>query len=152
MAKSKHKYKSSIQDVALIDEQIATAFLTGIVSATDRFSNNRTSSQVMTMAAQLMAAGANQQLIATELDAEIIPEPKRLSATQPAVEDAHVDPGMLAIDHSEPSPTAELPPVPSRTQSDADAQDDPDEVELPRTRGARVYSSRQYRVVVSAAD
>jgi hypothetical protein len=53
----------------LLDEQIATAFLTGIVSATDRFSNDRTSSRVMTMAAQLMAAGANQQLIAAKLQA-----------------------------------------------------------------------------------
>lgn len=55
-------------DKKLIDEQIATAFLTGIVAATDRFSNSRTSSRVMTVAAQLMAAGANQQLIATKLE------------------------------------------------------------------------------------
>ena len=54
-------------DKAGLDEQIATAFLTGIVAATDRFSNNKTSSKVMTMAAQLMAAGANQQLIASKL-------------------------------------------------------------------------------------
>ena len=54
-------------DQPVLDEQIATALLTGIVSATDRFSNNRTSSRVMTMAAQLMAAGANQQLIAAKL-------------------------------------------------------------------------------------
>lgn len=51
----------------VLDEQVATALLTGIVSATDRFSNDRTSSRVMTMAAQLMAAGANQQLIAAKL-------------------------------------------------------------------------------------
>lgn len=55
-------------DKKLIDEQVATAFLTGIVAATDRFSNSRTSSRVMTVAAQLMAAGANQQLIATKLE------------------------------------------------------------------------------------
>lgn len=55
-------------DKPVLDEQIATAFLTGIVSATDRFSNARTSSRVMTMAAQLMAAGANQQLIAAKLE------------------------------------------------------------------------------------
>ena len=55
------------EEVPLLDDQIATAFLTGIVSATDRFSNNQTSSRVMTMAAQLMAAGANQQLIAAKL-------------------------------------------------------------------------------------
>lgn len=54
-------------DKTALDEQTATAFLTGIVAATDRFSNNKTSSRVMTMAAQLMAAGANQQLIAAKL-------------------------------------------------------------------------------------
>ena len=55
------------EEQPIMDDQIATAFLTGIVSATDRFSNNLTSSRVMTMAAQLMAAGANQQLIAAKL-------------------------------------------------------------------------------------
>lgn len=55
-------------DKPILDEQSATAFLTGIVAATDRFSNNKTSSKVMTMAAQLMAAGANQQLIAAKLE------------------------------------------------------------------------------------
>lgn len=55
-------------DKPILDEQISTAFLTGIVAATDRFSNNKTSSKVMTMAAQLMAAGANQQLIAAKLE------------------------------------------------------------------------------------
>ncbi len=50
-----------------VDKQIATALLTGIVSSTDRFSNNKTTSHVMTLAAQLMAAGADQQLIAAKL-------------------------------------------------------------------------------------
>lgn len=52
----------------LIDEQIATAFLTGIVAETQRFSNEKTSSTTMTLSAKLMAAGANQQLVATKLD------------------------------------------------------------------------------------
>ncbi len=52
----------------LLDEQIATAMLTGLVSVTDRFRNAKTSPKVMTMAAQLMAAGANQQLIAEKLE------------------------------------------------------------------------------------
>lgn len=51
----------------LLDQQISTAYLTGIVAATERFSNSKTSPKVMTMSAQLMAAGANQQLIANEL-------------------------------------------------------------------------------------
>ncbi len=52
----------------LIDNQMATAFLTGIVAETERFSNPKTSPKVMTMAAQLMAAGANQQLIVSKLE------------------------------------------------------------------------------------
>lgn len=55
-------------DTGLIDQQIATAYLAGIVAATERFSNNRTSARVMTMAAQLMGAGANQQLIASKFE------------------------------------------------------------------------------------
>ncbi len=55
-------------DAAKLDEPIATALLTGIVATTERFSNNKTSSRVMTIAAQLMAAGANQQLIAANLE------------------------------------------------------------------------------------
>lgn len=52
----------------LLDQQVSTALLTGIVSATDRFSNDHTTAGVMTIAAQLMAAGANQQLIAAKLE------------------------------------------------------------------------------------
>ncbi len=65
-------------DKRLIDEQIATAFLTGIVAATDRFSNDKTSADVMTVAAELMAAGANQQLIAIKLE-----EGNSISASTP---------------------------------------------------------------------
>lgn len=51
----------------ILDQQISTALLTGVVAATERFSNKNTTPQVMTVAAQLMAAGANQQLIASNL-------------------------------------------------------------------------------------
>lgn len=52
----------------LLDEQVATALMTGIVSRTERFSNSLTTSDVMKTAASLMAAGANQQLIAARLE------------------------------------------------------------------------------------
>ena len=52
---------------SLLNAQISTAFLTGIVAETDRFSNTHTTSRVMTVAAQLMGAGADQQLIASKL-------------------------------------------------------------------------------------
>lgn len=54
-------------DKKVIDQQIATAILTGIVAETERFSNPKTNANSMTIAAKLMAAGANQQLIAAKL-------------------------------------------------------------------------------------
>ena len=54
---------------SLLDAPIATALLTGIVAQTDRFSNEHTTSKSMTIAATLMSAGADQQLIASELQA-----------------------------------------------------------------------------------
>lgn len=51
----------------LVDEQIATAFLTGIVAETERFSNDKTTAATMNASAALMAAGANQQLVALKL-------------------------------------------------------------------------------------
>ncbi len=46
-----------------LDSEIATALLTGIVAATDRFSNNRTNPDTLTLASKLMTMGADQQLI-----------------------------------------------------------------------------------------
>ena len=52
---------------AEVDAQVATALLTGIVAETERFSNEKTSAAAMTSSAKLMAQGANQQLVATQL-------------------------------------------------------------------------------------
>ncbi len=113
----------------LLDEQTATAVLTGIVSATDRFRNEHTSPKVMTMAAQLMAAGANQQLIAAKLEeghdlpVEVAQDgstnlkegqSQKLAevVSEPAVEKKND--GSLEIEHeatSKPTETATLPPV-----------------------------------------
>jgi nanoRNase/pAp phosphatase (c-di-AMP/oligoRNAs hydrolase) len=49
-------------DKPLLDEQIATALLTGIVAETDRFRNDKTSASTMSASADLLAAGSNQQL------------------------------------------------------------------------------------------
>ncbi len=66
----------------VLDEQISTALLTGIVAATERFSNELTSSRVMTVAAGLMASGANQQLIVTRLE-EAEPAPEETTNEKP---------------------------------------------------------------------
>ncbi len=84
----------------LIDSQIATALLTGIVATTNRFSNDRTTPKTMSISSALMAAGANQQLIATELDT--VPqmaqsgEPESVSVQGAAPKK---EPGMLEIAH-----------------------------------------------------
>lgn len=89
----------------LIDAQMATAFLTGIVAETDRFSNPKTSPKVMTMAAQLMAAGANQQLIANELQkGDPLPPVVEPAADSPAGSD-----GSLSISHDQ-QPAEEAKP------------------------------------------
>lgn len=93
----------------LIDEQIATALLTGIVSETDRFSNEKTSSQTMSISAALMAAGADQQLVASKLEENgEIPLMVQGGYTSTADgDDSQGVDGELEIDHSQ-SPKPEM--------------------------------------------
>lgn len=99
----------------LLDSQIATALLTGIVAATERFSNDKTSSQTMNASARLMTAGANQQLVASKLEAAppirtIDESADRENDTPPPASDdsstASPD-GTLEIRHDKPA----MPPV-----------------------------------------
>lgn len=140
-----------VQDLGkgILDEQIATALLTGIVAETARFSNEKTTPQTMSLAGELMAAGANQQLVATSLQAAAQMaehEPLPIPAHQedvPAVPPPAKDDGTLEIDHDgeeenpadnkddkpeEPAPEAERAPEPP-----ADAEEPaPEEPELPK--------------------
>lgn len=84
------------------DAQMSTAFLTGIVAETQRFSNEKTTSRTMSLSAQLMAAGANQQLVATQLQSKS--SITKIKSSKPSDEpDAD---GTLEIDH-EPEATPE---------------------------------------------
>jgi hypothetical protein len=101
----------------LIDNQIATALLTGIVAETSRFSNTKTTPKVMTMSAQLMAAGANQQLVISKLAPEV---PKQIPPTKnkpPVADEKPKQPpkksGVLNVAHlptQEDSPEVEIAP------------------------------------------
>lgn len=51
----------------VLDGQIATALLTGIVAATNRFGNSKTKPSTMQAAGRLLAAGASQELVASHL-------------------------------------------------------------------------------------
>jgi len=101
----------------LLDAQVATAILTGIVAATERFRNERTTPDTMVMASRLMARGADQKLIATNIEvgsksvavegAEAI-EGIEGDATKP---DELQDSSMLTIDRDAMSKvTTEEPP------------------------------------------
>jgi len=109
----------------LIDNQIATALMTGIVAETDRFSNDKTSAQTMSASAVLMKAGANQQLVATQLQE---PAVTRDPPVQLANEHAGKD-GTLEINHEPASATNEpeisLPePQPEESEPEAPAEED----------------------------
>ena len=70
----------------IFDEQISTALLTGIVAATDQFRNERTTSDIMKLSAELMAHGANQQLIASEMAATQNETPDEDLGSEPDIE------------------------------------------------------------------
>lgn len=96
----------------LIDSQIATALLTGIVSETNRFSNDKTTPQTMSASAILMTAGANQQLVASELESGGHITPDGQQAGEPTEEG---EGGVLEIDHAPDEAPPEAPaeaPVP----------------------------------------
>ena len=110
-------------DKKLMDGQIATAMLTGIIAETERFSNQKTSPQTMSISAELMASGANQQLVSTKLQEPIvIPEPPKppapqqpIATTGPAkqeekpAEPPKPDDGTIEIDHEKKEDILELP-------------------------------------------
>ncbi len=92
------------------DAQMSTAFLTGIVAETQRFSNAKTTSRTMTISAKLMAAGANQQLVATQLQSK-----SSISSKKVVTEEANAD-GTLEISHEPEKPKEDLlPPEPPKT-------------------------------------
>lgn len=78
-------------EAPLVDENVATTILTGIISATNRFSNERTTADTLASASNLLALGANQQLIAKNVPVDIltpqqeaVPAPEEKSEEAPA--------------------------------------------------------------------
>jgi len=94
-------------DKQAIDSQIATAFLTGIVAETSRFSNEKTSPDTMSISAELMAAGANQQLVASKLEE---PEPIIEQQAPAAPAPPPAEPAAPAEQQAPPAPEAAEPP------------------------------------------
>ena len=73
-------------NVTDVSQEVATALLTGILSATERFSNSRTKPTTMAVASKLMEAGADQQLISANiLKPETSVTPKASDASETSV-------------------------------------------------------------------
>jgi nanoRNase/pAp phosphatase (c-di-AMP/oligoRNAs hydrolase) len=135
----------SVTDVAKaleveFDEQIATALLTGIVAETDRFSNDKTSSHAMSASALLMAAGANQQLVAAKLEepvqsAEVkLPDVPEVQAE--VADDETQKDGTLQIEHDpneEPAADSESSEAeePAATKPEAPEEEESEQPEPP---------------------
>lgn len=131
-----------------LDEQIATALLTGIVAETDRFSNDKTSSKTMAISGNLMAAGANQQLVATQLESG---GTRIIESNDGESHDKVDDDGTLEIDHSldkkptnkKPEPVLELPEPTSTSDVDEPNTDNIDDDQpsiTPITSGSRLMT------------
>lgn len=93
-------------------QEVATALLTGILSATERFSNNRTKPTTMAVASKLMEAGADQQLISSNI----------LKAETPAV--------------AAENPFATQSPITTQTPAAQETQEAPVAQESPATAAA----------------
>ena len=113
-------------EITELSQEVATALLTGILSATERFSNNRTKPTTMAVASKLMEAGADQQLISANiLKPETPATPENL-----ATSDTPTTPENLAT--SDTSATSEAP-ISSDTPTTPEA---PVSSDTPTTAGA----------------
>lgn len=111
-----------------IPKDVATALLTGIVSATERFSNERTTPETMALSSRLMQLGADQQLIVAQIMSA--KEPVKAEASSEANVQTVVpeiekkDDGILDVEHSEePSAVEQM----SNMQTPAEEQLSPEE-------------------------
>ena len=94
------------------DQATATALLTGIVSATERFSNARTTSETMQISSRLMQAGADQQLISSNIMQPEEPEPNQevpAAPETPAAQEASIPENPVAPTNEPLIPAPSLP-------------------------------------------
>ncbi|MDQ5971961.1 MAG: hypothetical protein QG553_120 [Patescibacteria group bacterium] len=110
-----------------LDAQMATAFMTGIVAETDRFSNAKTSPRTMTLSAELMSVGANQQLIASKLEVANEKPAPVTESDEPTPE--KVATGELQIEHQGSEDDKEE--VSEDVSEEVAAEESPKETETP---------------------
>lgn len=125
-------------EITELSQEVATALLTGILSATERFSNNRTKPTTMAVASKLMEAGADQQLISANIlkpEAPATPENLTTSDTS-ATSEAPISPDTPTIPES---PTSSDAPAVSEIPASSDTPTTtgtPVSSDIPTTAGA----------------
>jgi hypothetical protein len=103
----------------VLDMQMATAFLTGIVAETNRFSNDKTTSATMEVSSKLLAAGANQQLVATKLQPPKPATPPPAPVPTPTQTESAPASAASAAPAATAEPAATLPkPQPNQVAAD----------------------------------
>ena len=88
----------SLDSKEKIGKEESTAFLTGIVAATNRFSNAKTTPDTMKISSRLMESGANQQLISKNITPDVENE-YIASADDPDLLEKNEDSEKLDIRH-----------------------------------------------------
>ena len=92
-------------DDVVVEKNDATALLTGIIAATDRFSSTNTSPETMQVASKLMASGADQKLITENITSdlkdkilELADNVKKTDANSPINNEKAADEGILVVE------------------------------------------------------
>lgn len=88
----------------LIDTSIATTILTGIMSATDRFTATHTTAKALTVAAQMMAAGADQRQVVSGLYRPGAASSKDKDKEKPVKPQTASQPAAAALKPHQPQP------------------------------------------------
>lgn len=131
----------SMSNKLSLEPEDATALLTGIVAATNRFSKASTTAETMEIASKLMLAGANQQLITENITSDLDNQLYTILDSDRPLSPKN-DPTSLTIDHDEDDDSAsksskpklgslDLPADSTRSSEDnkaADSSDEPSEV------------------------
>ena len=125
-------------EITELSQEVATALLTGILSATERFSNNRTKPTTMAVASKLMEAGADQQLISANiLKPETPATPENLATSDAsATPEAPVSSDVPTIPEA---PTSSVIPIASEIPTSSDTPTTtgtPVSSDIPTTAGA----------------
>ncbi len=102
----------------VLDQQNATALLTGIVAQTNHFGNERTTPRTMTVSARLLEAGADQRLVADQLS-DVLAKPN----DRPAAATAARPNDTLDITHAASTDSPFQPAPPQNTDRPTLAND-----------------------------